>query len=322
MGTLLLDEPGVQVGNESNLKSIVKDRVVKPAKRDVIRDTFKVEPITWKNADWPVVGWMLLMHAGCLAAPFFFSWSGLAVAFVLYWMTGCLGITLCYHRYLAHRSFKLAKPIEFLCHVCGVFALQGSPSIWASTHRVHHARSDKAGDPHSPRDGKWWSHMEWLFLDRVERRDPEFRDRVVPDLMRDPMVKFFDKTFFLWTIALGVALYAIGGMSWLLWGLCVRMVFTYHVTWCVNSATHLWGYRNYETTDDSRNLWWVAVLANGEGWHNNHHAYPRVARAGHKWWEVDVTYGVILLLKACGLAWDVNDDLPDATRRATPKAVA
>jgi stearoyl-CoA desaturase (delta-9 desaturase) len=290
--------------------------------RSLLRDSLSYRPLEWSRIDWLTALWIGLMHAGCLAAPFFFTWSGLAVAAALYWVTGTIGICLFYHRYLSHRSFRLARPIEALGHLCGCLALQGGPLVWSATHRVHHARSDKEGDPHSPRDGKWWSHILWLFVDRTDERGEAFLDRVVPDLKRDPMAVFFQRTFFLWTVTLGILLFALGGWSWLLWGICVRMVVTYHATWFVNSATHLWGYRNYETTDDSKNLWWVAAITGGEGWHNNHHAYPRIARAGHKWWEIDTTYGVIWLLKKTGLAWDVNDRLPDTTRRNAAKPVA
>lgn len=287
-----------------------------PAGRNFLRDTFFYQPLTWSGVDAKVVFWMVLMHAGCIAAPFFFSWSALGVAAVLYLLTGTAGICLCYHRYLAHKSFKLARPAEAAVHTFACLALQGGPLTWAATHRIHHARSDQEGDPHSPRDGRWWSHLLWLFPKRSVSTTNQFLSRVVPDLMKDPMCVFFQKTYFLWTVALGIGLFAIGGWSWLLWGLCVRMVVTYHATWCVNSATHLWGYRNYETTDDSKNLWWVALITGGEGWHNNHHAYPRIARAGHRWWEIDTTYALIWLLKKTGLAWDVNDALPDVTRRS------
>lgn len=297
-----------------------KDRVAAtkrasaPSEKNLLRDTFDFQRPSLARMDWTVLIWMSLMHVGCVAALFFFSWSALAVAFALYWLTGTIGICLCYHRYLAHRSFKLARPAEAVVHLFGCLALQGGPLTWSATHRVHHARSDKEGDPHSPRDGKWWSHILWLFINRTSARNQEFLNKIVPDLMKDPMCVFFERTAFLWTVALGVGLFAIGGWSWLLWGMCVRMVITYHATWFVNSATHLWGYRNYETTDDSKNLWWVALITGGEGWHNNHHAYPRIARAGHRWWEVDTTYGVIWLLKKSRLAWDVNDSLPDLSR--------
>ena len=129
------------------------------------------------------------------------------------------------------------------------------------------------------------------------------------------MLRFFDKTFVWWSFALAAGLYALGGWPWLVWGMFVRMTLCYHSTWLVNSATHLWGYRNYETKDESRNLWWVAILAYGEGWHNNHHAHPSVAPAGHKWYEFDITYQAIRVLRACGLAWDVNDRIPASTRK-------
>jgi stearoyl-CoA desaturase (delta-9 desaturase) len=310
-------ESTATVNPESTAKTVSK-----AGTQELLKDTFAFEAPGWTNVDYLVVAWMGIMHLACLAAPFYFTWSALAVCLIFYWLTGTVGVTLGYHRYLAHRSFKLSRPAEFVVFLFGVLSVQGSPLMWSSTHRVHHARSDKDGDPHSPRHGKWWSHILWLLIDRAKARDPEFRARMCPDLVNDPMVQFFEKTFILWTVAFGVAMFAIGGLPWLLWGLCVRMVITYHATWFVNSATHLWGYRTYATGDDSRNLWWVALVTGGEGWHNNHHAYPRVARAGHQWWEIDTTYGVILLLKALGQAWDVNDKLPDLARKTGPRLAA
>jgi stearoyl-CoA desaturase (delta-9 desaturase) len=146
------------------------------------------------------------------------------------------------------------------------------------------------------------------------RRTPEQQNalfrRYVPELVEQPMMQFFERTFGLWLIGMGIVLFAVGGLPLLLWGLCVRMVVAYHSTWFVNSATHLWGYRNYETRDESRNLWWVALLSYGEGWHNNHHAHPHTARAGHKWWEIDMTFWAIRALQWCGLATDVDDRIP------------
>jgi stearoyl-CoA desaturase (delta-9 desaturase) len=134
------------------------------------------------------------------------------------------------------------------------------------------------------------------------------------------MMQFFEKVYGPILFLTGAVLFAIGGLPMLLWGLCVRMVIAYHGTWFVNSATHLWGYRNYETTDESRNLWWVALFAFGEGWHNNHHAHPSVAPAGHRWWEVDMTWWVIKGLRFCGLAYDVKDRIPE--RNAAPEEMA
>jgi sn-2 palmitoyl-lipid 9-desaturase len=275
-----------------------------------IFDWFRPNQLTWKNIDWVVLIWMVAIHVGCLAAPFFFTWKAAGMALVMYWLTSSVGVCLGYHRYLTHKSFKLAKPAEFGVLLCSVASGEGSPLMWAATHRLHHQRSDQEGDPHSPLEGKWWSHMNWLFVNHSkEQREILFR-RYVPDLVDQPMMRFFEKTYGLWLVVIGVALLAIGGLPGLLWAMCVRMVIAYHSTWFVNSATHLWGYRNYATRDESRNLWWVALLAFGEGWHNNHHAHPSTARAGHQWWEIDMTWWVIGGLKAVGLATEVNDHIP------------
>jgi fatty-acid desaturase len=286
-----------------------------------IYDWFNPSQLNWKNVDWVVVGWMAAMHLGCLAAPFFFTWSAFGLAAVIYWLTSSVGVCLGYHRYLTHRSFKLSKPAEFGVMLCSVGSGEGSPLMWAATHRLHHQRSDQEGDPHSPLEGKWWSHMAWLFVNHSkEQRDILYR-RYVPDLVDQPVMKFFERTYGLWLVAFGVALLAIGGIPALLWGMCVRMVISYHSTWFVNSATHLWGYRNYDTRDESRNLWWVALLAFGEGWHNNHHAHPSTARAGHQWWEIDMTFWVIRGLQFVGLASDVNDHIPLGEKHEAPADV-
>lgn len=272
--------------------------------------SFSPDRFVPKNIDWVVLGWMVIMHAGCLAAPFFFTWPAFGAFLLLHWLTGSIGITMSYHRFLSHRSMKLRSPARFFGLLCGVLAGEGSPLTWAATHRLHHARSDLKGDPHSPLHGPWWSHMWWMLVYRTPaERDALFR-RYAPDLMRDPMIMFFEKTFFLWQVVAGVTLYSIGGLPMLLWGLCARMVAMYHSTWFVNSATHIWGYRNYETRDESRNLWWVALLSYGEGWHNNHHAHPQTARAGHRWWELDPTFWAIRTLQCLGLAYNVDDRIP------------
>jgi stearoyl-CoA desaturase (delta-9 desaturase) len=152
--------------------------------------------------------------------------------------------------------------------------------------------------------------MGWMFVRHHPFARAALYRRFVPDLLNDRMLQFFEKSYFWWQLATGVTLYCLGGWPWLLWGLCVRLVFMYHSTWFVNSATHIWGYRNYETRDLSRNLWWVAVLAYGEGWHNNHHAHPHSARAGHKWWELDPTFWAIRTLQFLRLASQVDDRNP------------
>jgi len=284
-----------------------------------VYDWFNPNQLHWKNIDWVVLIWMVGVHLGCLAAPFFFTWKAVGLAVVMYWLTSSVGVCLGYHRYLTHKSFKLAKPAEFGVLLCSVASGRGSPLMWTATHRLHHQRSDQEGDPHSPLEGKWWSHITWLFVNHSAEQRALIYRRYVPDLVDRPMLQFFEKTNGWWLLVIGVSLLAIGGLPALLWAMCVRMVVAYHSTWFVNSATHLWGYRTYETRDESRNLWWVALLAFGEGWHNNHHAHPSAARAGHQWWEVDPTWWVIRGLQAVGLATDVHDRIPS---RDEPQAAA
>ncbi len=307
--TKLLDLPKTQTPEMALAPESIEDR---PAPGDALSvyESFDPKNLRRENIDWVVLGWMIAMHVGCLAAPFFFTWQALGVAVVLHWMTASIGICLGYHRYLAHRSLKLKTPAEFCVLLCSVLSGEGTPLTWAATHRLHHQRSDQYGDPHSPLDGPWWSHLLWLFMKRTPAQQEALFQRYVPELAERPMMRFFEKTFGLWLVAMAVTLFVIGGLPMLLWGLCVRMVVAYHSTWFVNSATHMWGYRNYETRDQSRNLWWVALLAYGEGWHNNHHAHPHTARAGHKWWEIDMTFWAIRALEWCGLATEVDDRNP------------
>lgn len=288
----------------------------------LIRESFSRNRLAWNNVDWVVSIFLIGVHLGALAAPFFFSWTGLAVCVAFHWLTCSIGICLGYHRYLAHKSFKLRAPAKFMVLLAGSLSAEGSPLTWAATHRLHHQRSDQDGDPHSPLEGPWWSHILWLFLQRKDHEQEALYRRYAPELTDDRMIQFFERAFVFILWGQGLALLGTGALlggwpmalSLLLWGMCVRMVVAYHSTWFVNSATHLWGYRNYDTRDESRNLWWVAILAYGEGWHNNHHAHPAIAPAGHRWWEVDVTWWAIRALQIVGLAWDVRDQIPQGRK--------
>ena len=272
------------------------------------------ERVEQMGVDWIPAVWLGIVHLGCLAAPFFFSWSGLVLAFALHWLTGGIGICLGYHRLLTHDSFKTYPIVRYAIALIGGLAGEGPAVLWVANHRKHHAFSDQEGDPHSPHDGGWWSHVLWAVCHRGSGMEPHCR-RWCPDMINDPVLRFLGHTFILWHLVLAATLtaigYAVGGWwmacSWLFWGMAVRLVFVLHSTWFVNSASHIWGYRNYETTDDSRNNWWVAAVTYGEGWHNNHHAYPRMARHGHQWWEIDLTFMTIRLMEKVGLAWDVVD---------------
>jgi stearoyl-CoA desaturase (delta-9 desaturase) len=258
---------------------------------------------------------------GVVLAPFTFSWSGLAVCLALYVLTA-LGITLGYHRLLTHRSFKTSRPVEYLLTLLGVLANQGGPFQWVSTHRKHHCHSDEDGDPHSPRDGLWWAHMLWWMPYFPPAEEVALYKRYIPDLTRDRGHCFLQRWQLLPPILLGAMLFALGelwgglGLSWLVWGIFVRTTLLFHATWLVNSATHKWGYRSHATRDQSTNLWWVALLTMGEGWHNNHHAFPRSARHGLRWWEIDASYWLIRLMSFVALARHIH--VPGKVLRQSP----
>jgi len=257
---------------------------------------------------------LIVIHGLALAAPFTFTWPGLITFVVMSFVTGCLGITLCYHRLLSHRSFKTHKIVKYFLMLCGTLSLEGDPAWWAATHRIHHMESDQEMDPHSPRVSFAWAHILWLLYDDGRASDPNILNRFIPDLADDPWAKFLAKNFG-WVnlgflgVLIGVG-YWMGGLhmalSLAVWGGFLRIVYVWHITWLINSVTHMFGYRNYQTRDDSRNLWWVAILAFGEGWHNNHHANPSAAKSGHRWWEFDLTYCLIKLMQFTGLAWKLH----------------
>jgi stearoyl-CoA desaturase (delta-9 desaturase) len=213
---------------------------------------------------------------------------------------------MCYHRLLTHRGYKTPKWVEYCLAVCATLALEGGPIFWVSTHRVHHKHSDKAGDPHTPNDGTWWSHAGWIMHGESLHQDVALANRYAPDLAKDRFYVLLSKYHYVPMIVLGLILLAVGGWSMVFWGIFLRTTLGLHATWLVNSATHLWGSRRFETRDDSRNNWWVALLTGGEGWHNNHHAHPVSARHGLKWYEFDPNYYGIWLLKQIGLAKEIK----------------
>lgn len=254
---------------------------------------------------WDIVAGIAIIHLGALFALFTFTWPAFWAFIGLQILTG-MGVTLCYHRLLAHRSFQLPKWLEYLFTLFGVLALQGGPVKWVATHRIHHAFSDRPQDPHSPTKGFWWAHMLWLFAYDEVLDTPSKYGRYAPELARDPVHRWLDRYHAVPMVVLGGILLALGGWPMLVWGLFLRTAFVYHGTWLVNSAAHLWGYQNFDTNEGSTNNWWVALLSYGEGWHNNHHAYLHSAAHGLRWWEVDVTYVAIRALGAVGLAKQIR----------------
>jgi stearoyl-CoA desaturase (delta-9 desaturase) len=254
-----------------------------------------------EKPNWLTIVVFSLFHAGAIAALFQFSWTNFWVAFAVYWFSISWGIGMGYHRLLTHRGYKAPLWFERFLAVCGALSLEGGPIFWVATHRVHHQKSDKPGDPHSPRDGAWWAHLIWMCVGDAKHSDTEGLSKYAPDLARDKFMVWLNNWHWLPLAALGVILWAVGGFSMVLWGIFLRVTLGLHSTWLVNSATHLWGGRRFETTDDSRNNWWVALLTFGEGWHNNHHAHPVSARHGLAWYELDMTYIQLWLLEKIGV---------------------
>ncbi len=254
-----------------------------------------------RSLNWPVITFMVAIHFGALFAlmPANFSWGAVGVAFLLYWITGCLGITLGWHRLISHRSFQVPQWLEYFFLLCGALSCQSGAIEWIGLHRHHHAFSDQVEDHHNSRRGFWWSHMGWLLHDVPAKA--EIR-RFTQDINDDPVYGFVNKYYLILQVALGALLYALGGWPFVVWGIFVRLVVVYHFTWFVNSATHKFGYRTFDSDDCSKNCWWVALCTFGEGWHNNHHAYQYSARHGLQWWELDVTWAIIRSLQAVGLA--------------------
>lgn len=206
-------------------------------------------------------------HMGAVAALFCFHWSSLLIFVAMWILSQNVGVAVSYHRQLTHRGFTTPKWLEHAMAICGAMALQGSPTYWVAVHRMHHQFTDKPGDPHSPRDGKWWSHMGWIMRGALHN-ETAMISRYAPDLQRDRFYRWLAVWHWTPITFTGIALFACGaifggwmlGISWLLWGVLLRVAIGFHVTWLVNSATHLWGSRRFNTQDDSTNNWWVAWL--------------------------------------------------------------
>jgi stearoyl-CoA desaturase (delta-9 desaturase) len=260
-------------------------------------------------------------------------WRDIAIFLAMYIPIG-LGVTVGFHRLLTHRSFKTSAALRGLFAVLGTMAVEGPVISWVADHRKHHAYSDRVGDPHSPHvdHGGGWrgallglahAHVGWLF-NHSQRGS---RERFAPDLLADPVIRFVDRTFALWSL-LGLAVpFGLGvlvggtvgaGLEAMLWGGAVRMFVLHHVTYSINSLCHFFGRRRFDTGDQSRNLRWLAPFSLGEAWHNNHHAFPTSAIHGLGRDELDLSGIVIAALERAGLAWDVQRI---STERQAAKAV-
>ena len=270
----------------------------------------------WKPADADLHAGRFLgvcaVHLAALAAPFFFSWAGLTAFVILSMATRALGISLGFHRYLAHGSFKTTRTIRYTLAFLGTLAAQAGPVNWVAMHRLHHARTDRPDDPHSPRDSVLWAHLGWTFFDRPGQ-DHATLLNYARDIVSDPVLAFMERHMTWICVAVMAALFGLGtamggwrlGVSCFLWGGVLRTAYVWHATFIVNSALHRFGYRNHPTRDSSTNSALVNLLIHGDGWHNNHHAFPRAAGFGHRPSEVDPLFFMLRILEKVGLTWDV-----------------
>jgi len=254
---------------------------------------------------WTTLFFVALFHAIAVSALFTFSWQNLVATLILWWISGSWGIGIGYHRLMTHRGFKAPRWLERFLATCGTLAVQSGPIAWVTTHRIHHAFTDTDRDPHSPRNGTYWAHIGWIFRGTAQMQPQTAIEKYSPDLIRDPYLVFLDKYYYITIVLSGIALWAIGGWTMVVWAVFFRVVVGWHFTWLVNSATHLWGSRRFVTRDDSTNNRLVAAVTFGEGWHNNHHAYPRSARHGLAWHEFDPNWIQIRWLEKLGLFKDV-----------------
>ncbi|KAI3684305.1 hypothetical protein L6452_33527 [Arctium lappa] len=263
----------------------------------------------WDSIDITNLCWFTGIHVLGASAPFMFDWGALWTAVGLAFMTG-FGVTLGYHRLLSHRSFKIPRWLEYFFVYCGVHALQRDPIFWVSIHKNHHMHADTDRDPHTPTQGFWFSHMGWFFYNNYiaskcgESRSGEYTN--VPELKAQWFYRFLQDTYFCHPIALATLLYLYGGLPYLAWGMGMRAVMVLHITFLVGSVNHLWGDRPWNTSDTSTNHWFSGLLALGDGWHNNHHAFPKSVQHGLEWWQLDLTWELIKFLEMVGVATDVK----------------
>ena len=259
-----------------------------------------------QGLNWATALVLVVLHLGAAAALFLFSWKALALTVAFYYVCTGLGISMGYHRLHTHRSYKVPLWLEYFFALCGALTLEGGPIFWVATHRLHHQFSDQEGDPHSPRDGAFWSHVGWILWGEVNHNNTRVMSKYAPDLAKHRFYIWLNNYHWVPNVVVGAIVLALGGWQMFLWTMCFRIVAGMHITWAVNSAAHMFGSRRFNTRDDSRNTWWVALFSFGEGWHNNHHAHPTSARHGLAWYEFDPSWLLVKALKAVGLAKSIH----------------
>jgi fatty-acid desaturase len=259
------------------------------------------QTINWKN-----VAIITFFHLLAIPVLFTFSWQNAAALLIGNWIVGSLGVGLGWHRLLTHRSFRAPKWLEYTLTILGTMSIQDSPDKWVATHRIHHAFVETDKDPHSTRPGFWWAQIGWIVWGTAQDHDNKTLKRYVPDLQKDRGQVLISRFYYVPIIVSAVALFVIGGWTMVVWGLFARVVLGWHTTWFVNSLSHIYGKRPHQTDDDSTNNWFVAVLTFGEGWHNNHHAFPTSARHGLHWYQFDMNWITIRIFQRFGWAKQIR----------------
>jgi stearoyl-CoA desaturase (delta-9 desaturase) len=264
-----------------------------------------------RDYGWVVSAPFFAVHVAAVAGVVMlgWSWKGFGLAVALYFIR-MFGVTGAYHRYFSHRTYRTSRWFQFALAWLAQTSLQKGALWWAAHHRDHHKYSDTKLDPHSWREeGFWWSHVGWILSRKTEETD----FKKIGDLARYPELRWLNTYHLVPGVLLAVGLWLVGSWPALVWGFFVSTTLLWHGTFTINSLSHGWGFRRYPTTDDSKNNPILAIITMGEGWHNNHHYYPRSVRQGFFWWEYDVTYYILRALSAVGLVWDLHTP-PQAVR--------
>ncbi len=264
--------------------------------------------LNWKN-----VTIIASFHLLAIPALFTFSWQNVAALIVGNWIVGSLGVGLGWHRLLTHRGFKAPKWLEYTLSIFATMSIQDSPDKWVATHRIHHAFTETDKDPHSTKLGFWWAQMGWIVWGTAQDHDAATLKKYVPDLIKDRGHALISRFYYVPIIISVAIFFAIGGWTMVVWGVFARVVVGWHTTWFVNSLSHIFGSRPFDTADDSTNNWFVALLTFGEGWHNNHHMSPTSARHGLKWYQFDMNWIAIRILEKLG--WATNIRVFDAEKQ-------
>lgn len=261
---------------------------------------------TAQSVNWRNVVLLTTFHLLAIPVFFTFSWQNLAALLIGNWIVGSLGVGLGWHRLLTHRSFTAPKWLEYTLVTIGTLSMQNSPDRWVATHRIHHKFTETENDPHSSKPGFWWAQIGWILWGTAQDHDDATMKRYIPDLLKDKGLVLISRFYLVPILLSAVLFYAIGGWSMVVWGVAGRVVFGWHTTWFVNSLAHLYGSRPHKTNDDSTNNWFVALLTFGEGWHNNHHAFPTSARHGLQWYQFDLNWITIRLFEKLGWAKNIK----------------